>query len=313
MVKVVLALLVLLALATWWRSGARRAEAEESHPRQGQFVTVDGHPVHYLQTGSGPDVVLIHGASGNLRDMTFDFAERLAADYRVTMFDRPGLGYTPPLATRGVSVMDQADLLHGAARSLGIARPVVVGQSFGGAVAMAWAVRHPEDTAAIVSLAGATHPWEGDIEVLHRVVSTPVLGPALTWLISAWVPKAYVRGQVDGVFTPQPAPEGYADYIGLGLVTRPETLLANSRQRDTLKEELLELRQFYPDLEMPVEVVHGTADDIVGLKVHAEAMLRDVPQANLTRLEGIGHMPHHVAPEAVEAAIGQAAQRAGLR
>ena len=53
-----------------------------------------------------------------------------------------------------------------------------------------------------------------------------------------------------------------------------------------------------------MEIIHGDADTIVPLSV---------PNAVLTVLDGIGHMPHHAAPDAVEDAIDRAAQRAGLR
>lgn len=312
----ILAALVLIvavvAVATWWRASARKAAAEAAYPPEGQFVAVEGHPVHYVQKGAGPDVVLIHGASGNTRDMTFSFMDRLTDRYRVTVFDRPGHGYTPRLALSGVTVADQADLLLGAAEQLGVTRPVVVGQSFGGAVAMAWAVRHPEQTAAVVSIAGATHPWEGALDRLYATVAAPWIGRPLAWLISAWVPMGYVESQVEGVFTPQTEPEGYAQQIGLGLIMRPENLLANAHQRTDLREELRVMRHEYPNLMMPIEILHGTADDIVGLEVHAEKLAQEAPDAHLTTLPGIGHMPHHVAPGAVEAAIDRAAAKAGL-
>ena len=68
----------------------------------------------------------------------------------------------------------------------------------------------------------------------------------------------------------------------------------------------------YGTLTLPVEIVHGTADRVVPIDVHAEVLLQQVPSAHLTRLEGVGHMPHHAAPEAVVAAIDRAARRAGL-
>ena len=64
---------------------------------------------------------------------------------------------------------------------------------------------------------------------------------------------------------------------------------------------------------MPIEIVHGTADEVVPIGVHSEPLARQIPGAVLTRLEGIGHMPHHAAPDAVEAAIHRAAARARLR
>lgn len=286
--------------------------AERRYPPTGQLLDVGGTTVHAHVEGTGPTVILIHGASGNTRDMTFAFADRLAQRYRVTVFDRPGHGYTPRLALSGVTVADQADLLLGAAEQLGVTRPIVVGQSFGGAVAMAWAVHHPEETAAVISIAGATHPWEGELDKLYATVASPWIGRPLAWLISAWVPMAYVESQVEGVFTPQPEPEGYAQYIGLGLIMRPENILANAHQRTDLREELRGMRHEYPKLMMPIEILHGTADDIVGLEVHAEKLAAEAPDAHLTVLPGIGHMPHHAAPEAVEAAIDRAAAKAGL-
>ena len=64
------------------------------YPPEGQILDVGGVPVHAVVRGTGPDVVLIHGASGNTRDFTFDLVDRLADTYRVIVMDRPGLGYT---------------------------------------------------------------------------------------------------------------------------------------------------------------------------------------------------------------------------
>ena len=69
----------------------------------------------------------------------------------------------------------------------------------------------------------------------------------------------------------------------------------------------------YSTLPMPVEIVHGTADDVVPIHIHSEPLARQIPGAVLTRLEGIGHMPHHSAPAAVAEAIDRAAARARLR
>jgi pimeloyl-ACP methyl ester carboxylesterase len=68
----------------------------------------------------------------------------------------------------------------------------------------------------------------------------------------------------------------------------------------------------YGEIGVPVEILHGDADDTVPLHVHSEPLSRQIPGATLTVLERIGHMPHHVAPDAVDAAIDRAARRAGL-
>ena len=314
--KALLFLLILLLIAlvaTAWRLASRKAAALRDFPPEGQFITVDGHPVHYLQMGEGPDLVLLHGASGNIRDFTFALAPELARHYRVTLFDRPGLGHTPRLAARGVSIRDQAALLSGAAVKLGLEAPVVVGQSFGGAVAAAWAVHFPDRLSALVSLAGATHPWEGPDSLLNRALAHPLVGPVISNLAAAWVPDSYVRAQIAQTFRPQEDPDGYADHIGAELVLRPRSLRANAQQRIDLREELRVQSALYPTLKLPVEILHGTADTTVGLEIHSLPLSREVAEAHLTRLPGIGHMPQHVARTQVIAAIDRAAARAGLR
>ncbi|GGE26865.1 hydrolase or acyltransferase (alpha/beta hydrolase) [Primorskyibacter flagellatus] len=311
-----LVLLVVLATfvtATGWLALNRQAAGMAAYPPEGQFVQVGGHDVHYVQRGTGPDLVLIHGASGNTRDFTFSLVDRLTDRYRVTVFDRPGLGYTPRLAPRDVTLAQQADLLVGAARALGVENPVVLGQSFGGAVAMTWAVEHPDYVAAVVDVSGATYPWPGELNRLYATMARPVIGPALAWMIGAWVSDRYIERSIEGVFAPQNAPSGYADDIGAPLVIRPHSLMANAQQRTDLREELRALSPRYPALTLPIEIVHGTADDTVSLQIHSEALARDVASAHLTPLPGIGHMPHHVAQDEVIAAIDRAAQRAGLR
>ena len=69
----------------------------------------------------------------------------------------------------------------------------------------------------------------------------------------------------------------------------------------------------YLKITTPVEILHGTSDDIVSFELHAEALARDIPAATLTELKGIGHMPHHCDQDAVSSAINRAAERAGLR
>lgn len=316
MSKLLLAALLLLAGlvgVTLLRAAARERAAEAAYPPDGDFVTVEGHRVHYTVTGEGPDLVLIHGASGNLRDMTFGLAERLAAHYRVIAFDRPGLGYTDRIDAGGASIGEQAALLARAAALLGADRPVVMGQSYGGAVALAWAVNHPETLSALVLVAAPSYPWEGGLPRLYKVNAHPVFGPLAIPFLTAWVPQSYVDRAVASVFEPQQELPGYADHIGAPLTLRRHSLRENALQRASLKGELAALSERYDGLDLPIEIVHGTADETVALTIHSQRMAQELPTANLATLEGIGHMPHHARPGAVVEAIHRAADRAGIR
>jgi pimeloyl-ACP methyl ester carboxylesterase len=317
--SLVLAALAAAGGAVTLRTAAARAGAEEAaHPPSGQFVDIGGRRVHAYVAGEGPDVVLIHGAFGSLRDFTFDLSERLSRRYRVIALDRPGLGYTDrtdpayaaAFAASAESPGEQAALLAAAARDLGAERPIVVGHSFGGIVAMAWALDH--DPAAVVMLAGVAMPWPGELGWLYQVNGTSLGGGIVAPAISAWTPRGLLRDAVAATFAPQPMPEGYADHIGTYMPVRLPAFRANARQVNRLRPHVVEMERRYPALTLPIEIVHGDADTTVPIVVHSGPLSRLVASANLTILPGIGHMPHHADPDAVIAAIDRAAARAGI-
>jgi pimeloyl-ACP methyl ester carboxylesterase len=307
-----LALIGLIALVQV-RAARHEARAEAAFPPTGDFLTVDGVRVHYVQMGSGPDLVVIHGASGNLRDMTFSLAPKLAERYRVTVFDRPGLGYTDRISRSGSTLRQQAALLAEASRQLGVERPVVLGQSYGGGVALAWALDHPTQIAALVPVSAVSNPWKSGLGTFYAVTSSWWGKLFVVPLLTAFAPDSRVETAVKSVFDPQEPPEGYGDHIGAPLTLRRTTMRANADQRANLLDEIEAQVGRYGEISVPTEIVHGTADTTVGLSIHSEKLVRQIPGAVLTRLEGIGHMPHHVAEDAVIDAIDRAAARAGLR
>ena len=305
--------IVFAVAATLWRVERNAKRAAGLFPAQGNFIEVAGHPVHYVETGAGPALVLIHGSSGNTRDFTLGLAEKLAQSYRVIIFDRPGLGYTPELAPFDVSVTDQAELLASAAQAIGADKPIVAGQSLGGAIMLAWAVSRPDNIAAAVSISGVAYPWKGNLDALTNSLAHPFIGPILSRLVAAWISTEYVGKSLNETFKPQKLLTGYAEHIGIPLILRPSSIMANARQRKTLKGDLRMIADQYASLTVPIEIVHGDSDTIVPLHVHSKRLAEDVKNANLVTLEGIGHMPQHISHDAVIAAIHRAASRAGLR
>ena len=297
--------------ATAWRLASREAAARAAHPPLGEFVTVGQQRVHLWVQGNGPDLVLIHGASGNLRDFTMGLAPQLTDRYRVIAVDRPGLGYSDPMPGNDTSVAGQARVLQAAVAQLGVTQPIVLGQSYGGAVALAWALQ--EQPAALVLVSGVSMPWPGTLDPWYRLTSTTLGRATLVPLAAAFVPQAYVRRAVEGVFAPESPPDNYAEDLGVDLTLRRTALATNVSQINSLRPQVVEMEQAYPGLTLPVELIHGDADTVVPLSVHAARLAPLLPNAALTILQGAGHMPHHTRAGEVIAAIDRAATRAGLR
>ena len=108
-----------------------------------------------------PPVILIHGAGANLQDMNLALGERLAVRHRVILVDRPGFGFSARKAGEGSSPAYQAAVLRGVLDRLGIDRAIMVGHSWGGTLALAFALDFPERAAGLVIIAAPTHPGFG--------------------------------------------------------------------------------------------------------------------------------------------------------
>lgn len=293
------------------RAARRAAKAQAAYPPTGQVLDVGGSTVHAHVAGTGPDLVLIHGASGNSRDFTFDLMDRLVPHYRVIAFDRPGLGWSEDLGDAAIDPAVQADLLRKAARQIGVQNPVVLGHSYGAAVALAWAMGDRGGARALVLVSGATMPWPGKLGLWYRFGASVFGNATLLPIVAAFAGKRRADDALAIIFQPQPVPTGYVDYIGVELTLRQNALRANTRQVNGLKPYLAEMSRHYSDLALPVELIHGTADSIVPINVHSDQLLRLLPNAHLIRLEGVGHMPHHTNPDAVMNAIHRVSARNG--
>ena len=309
------------AILTDRQSDLQGVAAEREFPPMGQFIEVNGRKVHVVVAGNGPDVVLIHGAGGNTREFTFNFMDRLTDRYRVIVFDRPGLGYTDRISddfegafnTTAESPADQAEMLRAAALQLGAVRPIVLGHSYGGSVALAWGLNHPENAAGVVNLAGPSHPWPGDLSAYYTVNGSALGGALLSPMISAFASQNQIETAISGIFAPQGVPDGYIDHIGAPLTLRPHNFRANARQVNSLRPHIVEMATRYTsEFKMPLEIVHGDLDETVPLDIHSIPLNEAVSHARLTVLDGVGHMPHHANPNSIEAAIDRIAAQVGL-
>lgn len=273
-------------------------------PPLGRFIHVDGLRIHGWEQGTGSPIVLLHGASGNLRDFTFDLGPRLAeTGRRVVAFDRPGLGYSERPVTRGGDPAVQARVLRKAALKMGVERPILVGHSWGAALAMAWALGDPDGVAGIVTVSGAVMPWS-DRPMLAEMIGLDqlLIGFYFNYLQSS-AGEGGIERFVERIFRPQTPPDGYADYVGGPLALRPSVLEANKQDIASLNTALRRQAPDYHRIKAPVEIISGTADFIIKPDRQPIPFAERLANSRLTLLDGVGHMAHHIAPDQLVAAL----------
>ena len=309
------ALVIVLALAVYTQ--LRAMTISGVHQAIGNTVPIDGVPVHHVDVPgaepAAPTLLFIHGASGNLREPMTALRAPFEGRYRMVFVDRPGHGWSGRKTRQDASPAVQADRIAGLLSALDVERAVLVGHSWGGSVAAAFALRHADKTAGLVFVAPATHPWRGGVNWYYRLAALPVLGWLFVNILALPAGLLIRRRTVRCVFAPAAVPDDYVEETGLDLVLRPATFRANAEDVVDLHGHVTQLAPDYPAIKAPTAIVADMADKVVYTHIHSIGLERDIDGAELTLVDGAGHMPHHSRRDVVVKAIEGIVDRAEKR
>jgi pimeloyl-ACP methyl ester carboxylesterase len=284
---------------------------ERAHPPRGRFIDIGGLRQHVVEVGAesgAPPLVLIHGAGCNLEDMRLALGEQLAARHRVILIDRPGLGWSLRRGRGGNSPAYQATMLRGMLDRLGVERAIIIGHSWGGALALRFALDYPDRVAGLVLLAPPLYPFARAMSSLYALFALPIIGWLYARTLALPLGLPFIAMAMGSAFLPQLPPRGYVKRTAALHLLRPRVFLANARDIAGLGENLAALTVQYGTLSVPTVLVTGDRDMVVPPR-QANAFAAAVPSAKLVVLPGIGHMLHHVAAEQVAGVIEEIAAR----
>lgn len=293
-ITVVALFIAVPGIAAFINSALYTSRVETRFPTSDIFVDHDGAKAHIIKSGDkGPVTLMIHGASANAYEFTQTLAPRLESTHRVLIADRPGHGYSGRPAgahTLGVQAAMMASVLESQAPG---EKAVIVGHSFGGAVALRLALDRPDLVEGLVLLAPVSHDWGSDsIAWYSKTAARPVLGPFFSQLVPLVGPRQLEDGII-GVFHPEPAPKNYLENSAATLLFRPSEFRANARDVVHLRAELAAQESRYGELIMPITLYSGLRDTVIKPELHAGKLKTQLPQLNIVDLPQGGHMPHH--------------------
>lgn len=292
------AAIVILYLAFGFLTNYLVREAERNAPPAGQFQTVDGGRVHFVRQGSGHPVVLIHGLGGLLQDFTNPLPDSLAGICDVIALDRPGYGYSEYSADSELTLELQTRMIHSMLDSLGITRPLLVGHSLGGAVSLNYALTYPEDCCGLVLLAPVAYPVTRLSEMFGNAITSPFLGKLTFTSIATPVSRSLASETVRRAFAPNEVPPGYLE-PRVGMTTRPNQLRAASEDLAHLNGTLKQLSARYGEINIPVSLIVGDSDRVLVPKEQSIRLASELPNAEITILEGCGHQVQYAYPDSV--------------
>jgi pimeloyl-ACP methyl ester carboxylesterase len=261
-----------------------------------QVVTIHGHEVSYRDVGEGPVLLLLHGIAGSSRAWR-EVMPALAGDYRLI---------APDMLGHGESAKPIGDYSLGAYASgirdflgvLGVERATIVGQSFGGGVAMQLAYQHPEVCERLVLV---------DSGGLGREVN-PILRAATLPLAEYVMPilfPTFVRDRGDSIsrflkdrgIRSGRAAEMWLAYRSLTETENRKAFVRTVRSViDPGGQTVSAMDRLYLAAAVPTLIVWGEDDPIIPVS-HAHAAHEVIPGSRLEILPGVGHFPHVEEPE----------------
>jgi pimeloyl-ACP methyl ester carboxylesterase len=258
-------------------------------------IMLHGRPVSYVQEGSGPVLLLIHGMAGTLENWRA-VVEPLALAHTVIAPDLPGHGGSAPGAgdySLGALASGLRDLLV----VLGHERATLVGHSLGGGIAMQFSYQFPELTERLVLVSsGGLGP---EVSAILRAAALPGadLFISATAALGSTVGSRLARGLA--VFGLRPSTDvaevarGYASLVDrdrrAAFLATVHGVVGTHGQRVDAGDRL------YLAEGMPVMIIWGARDPIIPVQ-HGKDAHEAIPCSRLEIFERAGHLPQLEAP-----------------
>jgi len=259
-----------------------------------------GLRLHYQWVGSGPDLVMVHGLTGNLAVWHLRIIPELAEHFRILTYDLRGHGHSDVPAS-GYSPDEMAADLLALLDTLEVERPVIAGHSYGADIALYFAARNPERVSEVIAIESALPAlesarrgddwvgwsyWANALEQAGHPV--PVEERAnLRYMIRATIDLPKQWGPLKGL-PRKPAP--------LLRLLDETTMPEDYRKVGTLTLERIET------LETPVVLIYAEKSAFLDTYEYLRAHLPDVEGVLLPPTEW-GHFGPLEQPEAVTSAI----------
>lgn len=246
-------------------------------------------------------MVLLHGNAGFTHDYSAVMTLLARRGFRALAFDRPGHGRSERANNGATTAGVQARLIRQALLELEVARPIMVGHSWGGLLILAYALQDKTETSGLVLLAPATYPEEEQFAASKALVGIPGLGYLLIRMSSPLI-NWEIRRTLDRAFSPDEVPLEYLE-LATTIWNRPEQVKAIVEDEADFGLSAEGLSSRFGEIRSPTVIVTGDSDHLVKPEAHSFPLHKVIPHSRLVVLPGTGHMLPQTRPEAVLEAI----------
>ena len=299
----------LAASAVLVRNLSHRAENERRPV--GKFASLGTMQIHYVDRGSGPPVVVLHGNGNMIEELdSSGLLRQLAQSHRVIALDRPGFGRsTRP--DRDWSPEQEARTLLAFINQLRLERPVIVAHSWATLVALSLALEEPDAIAGLVLIGGYYYPTTRMDAAMQRLVALPLVGDVFRHTLLPLLSHAAAPLVFRKMFSPLTPTDAFLQQYSVRMASRPSQLRSVADDTVDMPRAAARLSPRYGELQIPIDVIAGTDDKVVSTAHQSRRLNRELHNSYFDEVPGVGHMLHHAHPQLVERRVADVIQRAG--
>jgi len=263
---------------------------ENKYPPLGYFKNIDGYNIHYTDIGSGQPVVLLHSQPANERQ--FDVLKnKLKENYRVISIDRPGMGYSKgPKVNSSDRLFIQAEIISKLLQEITEEKPIVIGHSYGGALALSLALHDEKNLKKLILVNTVSHPWKSDgVWLPFKIITNPLIGKIFSRTYAMIYGKSVIDRSADDNFPDNKPTPGFINRVGAELTLRPETIESYALDAINLKSALSKQFKNYKNLSIPITILAGVGDRVTPNKTHSFQLNKDIKHSKLIELSNVEH------------------------
>jgi len=269
----------------------------------GKKLEVKGRMMRYYQTGNGENIFFIHGSMGSVEDWETLYP-LLKDKYRVTAIDRPGMGFSD-IGKNDYTLDGNAKIAREIIKKLDLKNVIIVGHSYGGAIALRMAIDYDENIKGYLLLAPIGYVIDDPNAGIFttKMISIPIYGEGLLVFLDPIIGEAmvernllrYMKGD-ESLF-----PENFIPFRK-ELWNKAISIATRARQSDSYNEEIVKYSGKYTRIKHNVSIIAGE-NDRAQIVMQNDRMAKEIPNSKYIKLKSVNHYIQYARPNEVVKAL----------
>jgi len=269
----------------------------------GKKVEINGRMMRYYQTGNGEDILFIHGSMGSVEDWETLYP-LLKNKYRVTAIDRPGMGFSD-IKNNDYTLDGNTEIVREIIKKLYLKNVIIVGHSYGGAIALRMAIAYDENIKGYLLLAPVGYVIDDPNAGIFttKMISIPIYGEGILVFLDPIIGDAMVEKNLSRVMKDDEAffPQGFIPFRK-ALWNKAISMATRARQSDNYNTEIVKYSHKYRSIKHSVSIIVGD-NDRKQLILQNDRLAREIPNCKYVKLRSVNHYIQYARPNEVVKAL----------